>query len=82
MFEYLEQSTWQEKEVIAENLKVIYYEALYDERDAFVEYQKNKRSFNAKQNYFESVQRLGAITDVLDILHIEWDNWENQDREQ
>lgn len=79
MFEYLEQSTWQEKEVIAENLKVIYSEALYDEREAFAEFQKNKRSFNAKQNYFESVQRLGAITDVLDILHIEWDTWANED---
>lgn len=78
MFKYLEESTREEKERIARQLMATYFWALYDERDAFAEYRKNKRSFKAKQNYYECVQRLGAITDVLDILHIEWENWANQ----
>lgn len=71
---YFETLTKSDKKVV--ELKALYNEALKDEQKTFAEYRQDKRSFNKKQSYFESVQRLGAITDIFDILGIEWEGGE------
>lgn len=76
MFKNFETLSRTEREAKAEELKALYNEALKDEQKTFAEYRRDKRSFNKKQSYFESVQRLGAITDIFDILGIEWDGGE------
>ena len=73
MFETLSRT---ERERKAEELKALYNAALKDEQETFAEYRRDKHSFTKKQNYFESVQRLGAITDIFDILGIEWNGGE------
>lgn len=73
MFETLSRT---ERERKAEELKALYNAALKDEQETFAEYRRDKRSFTKKQNYFESIQRLGAITDIFDILGIEWNGGE------
>lgn len=76
MFKYFETLIKTERENKAEDLKALYNAAVKDEQETFAEYRRDKRSFNKKQSYFESVQRLGAITDIFDILGIEWDGGE------
>lgn len=75
LFKYLETCNQQEKECIESKLKKLYLGALEDEKNCFAEMQRNKRSHKAKNNYFESVQRLGAIQDIFDILHIDYENF-------
>ena len=76
MFKYFETLSRTERETKADELKALYNAALKDQQEAFTKYRQDKRSFNKKQSYFESVQRLGAITDIFDILGIKWDDGE------
>ena len=70
LFDYLETSSNQEKDEIAKNLKELYLGALKDENETFAAHRANKNSGNARAAYFESIQRLGAILDVFEILGI------------
>lgn len=70
-FEYLETSTHQERHEIGENIKQLYFDAIKDEQETFAEHRRNRKSTKARQNYFESVQRLGAIGDVLELLGVD-----------
>lgn len=73
-FKYLEESTWQEREAIANELKAMYNGILQDEQECFVPAMREKRGSKARQRYFESVQRLGTIQGVFDTLHIEYED--------
>lgn len=70
-FEYLETSTQQERQEIGENIKWLYFGAYKDLQETFAEHRKNRKSTKAKQKYFESVQRFGAIGDVLELLGVD-----------
>lgn len=70
-FEYLETSTQQERQEIGENIKKLYFGAYKDLQETFAEHRQNRKSTRTRQNYFESVQRFGAICDVLDLLGID-----------
>lgn len=70
-FEYLETSTHQERHEIGEKLKQLYFDAMKDQQETFLEHRRNRKSTKARQNYFESVQRLGAISDVLELLGVD-----------
>lgn len=70
-FEYLETSTQQERQEIGENIKKLYFGAYKDLQATFLEDRRNPKSIKARQNYFESVQRYGAICDVLELLGID-----------
>lgn len=70
-FEYLETSTQQERQEIGENIKKLYFGAYKDLCATFSEHRRNPKSTKAGQNYFESVQRFGAIGDVLEILGVD-----------
>ena len=72
LLNYLETCNQQEKERIENELKKLYLGALEDQNNCFAEIMKNKRSHKARNNYFEAVQRLGAIQDVFDIFHIDF----------
>lgn len=71
IFEYLETSTQQERQEIGENIKELYLGAYEDLQETFAEHRQNRKSTSARQNYFESVQRFGAICDVLELLGID-----------
>lgn len=73
MFDYLERSTRQEREQLADELRALYNGALEDERRTYSRALENKRSTKARENYAEAVQRLGAITDIFDALHIDYE---------
>ena len=70
-FEYLETSTWQERKTIETELKELYNGALKDMLYCFSLINIKR---NAKNDYLEAVQRVGAIEQVFDILHIEYEN--------
>lgn len=70
-FEYLETSTKQERQEIGENIKKLYFGAYKDLQETFSAHRRNPKSTKARQNYFESVQRYGAIGDVLELLGID-----------
>ena len=70
-FEYLETSTQQERHEIGEKIKNLYFEAYKDLQETFVEHRRNRKSTKARQNYFESVQRFGAISEVLEVLGVD-----------
>lgn len=70
-FEYLETSTQQERHEIGENIKNLYFGAYKDLQETFAEHRRNRKSTKARQNYLESVQRFGAIGDVLELLGID-----------
>lgn len=74
MFKYFEESTRQEREAIADELKALYNGILEDERETFATLYNSKRKTPAqKQAYFEAVQRVGTIQTVFEILHIEYE---------
>lgn len=70
-FEYLETSTQQERQEIGENIKGLYFGAYKDLQEKFAEHRRNRKSTTARQNYVESVQRFGAIGDVLELLGVD-----------
>lgn len=70
-FEYLETSTQQERQEMGENIKKLYFGAYKDLRATLLEHRRNPKSTKAKQNYFESLQRVGAICDVLELLGVD-----------
>ena len=70
-FEHLETSTKQERQEIGESVKKLYLGAYEDLQETFAEHRRNPKSTKARQNYFESVQRFGAICDVLELLGID-----------
>lgn len=70
-FEYLETSTQQERHEIGEKIKNLYFGAYKDLQETFAEHRRNRKSTTARQNYFESVQRVGAIGDVLELLGVD-----------
>jgi len=72
-FKYLEESTQQEREAIANELKAMYNGILTDEEECYALTMRNERSTKAKQNYFEAVQRLGTIQGIFDTLHIDFE---------
>ena len=71
LFDYLETSSTKEKDEIQKALKELYINALKDERETFAKARENKKSHIAKASYLESVQRLGAILDVFEVLGID-----------
>lgn len=72
-FDYIEHSTWQEKDEIADELKAMYNRILEDEQELFADVRDSKRDGKAKHRYLEAVQRVGTIQGVFDILHIEFE---------
>jgi hypothetical protein len=70
-FEYLETSTRQECHEIGESIKDLYFGAYKDLQETFAEHRRNRKSTKATQNYLESVQRFGAIGDVLELLGVD-----------
>lgn len=70
-FEHLETSTKQERQEIGESVKKLYLGAYEDLQETLAEHRQNRKSTKAKQNYFESVQRFGAICDILELLGID-----------
>lgn len=70
-FDYLETSTHQERQAIAEELKALFFGALDDEAETFSKARQDKKSHKAREAYLESVQRVGALLDVFDVLHID-----------
>ena len=70
-FDYLETSTQQERYEIGENIKQLYFGAYKDLQETFAEHRRNRKSIKSRQNYLESVQRLGAIGDVLELLGVD-----------
>jgi hypothetical protein len=77
-FEYLETSTQQERQEIGEKIKQLYFDAIKDEQETFAKHIRNRKSTKARQNHFESVQRLGAIGDVLELLGIDTTEIQNE----
>lgn len=74
MFKYFEESTRQEREQIAQELKALYNGILEDERETFATlYNSKRRTPTQKQAYFEAVQRVGTIQAVFEILHIDYE---------
>ena len=71
MFKYFEESTWQEKKEMENRLLDMYNDANEGNTECYEAYHQNKTAKN-KQTYFESVQRLGAILDVFEILHLDY----------
>lgn len=69
-FKYFEESSRVERENIAEELKELYNGAVEDEKETLSETRMNPRSHKARENYNLAVQRLGAIMDIFEILHI------------
>lgn len=69
-FKYFEESSRVERENIAEELKELYRVAVDDERKLLAETRRNRKSQKARENYDLAVQRLGAIMDIFEILHI------------
>ena len=69
-FKYFEESSRIERERIAEELKDLYRGAVEDENEQHASLRMNPRSHKARENYYQAVQRLGAIIDIFDILHI------------
>lgn len=69
-FKYFEESSRLEREKIAEELKELYRWAVEDERETLAETRDNPKSQKARENYNLAVQRLGAIMDIFEILHI------------
>lgn len=69
-FKYFEESSRVERENIAEELKELYRLAVDDERKLLAETRRNRKSQKARENYDLAVQRLGAIMDIFEILHI------------
>lgn len=72
-FQYLEESTWQERDAIANELKAMYNGILTDEEECYARTMRNEKSTKAKQEYFEAVQRLGTIQGIFDTLHIDFE---------
>lgn len=72
-FKYLEESTRQEREAIAAELKAEYNGILRDEQETFTELRRNENSAEIVQAYFEAVQRLGTIQAIFEILHIDYE---------
>ena len=72
-FKYLEESTRQEREAIAAELKAEYNGILRDEQETFAELRRNENSAEIVQAYFEAVQRLGTIQAIFEILHIDYE---------
>ena len=70
MFKYFEESTWQEKKEMENQLLAMYKDVNEDNTECYEAYHQNKTAKN-KQNYFESVQRLDAILDVFEILRLD-----------
>ena len=52
-----------------QNVAVLLSDAIKDVRDTYILYE-NKRNTSRKINYYESVQRMAAIRDTLDVLQI------------
>lgn len=71
MFKYFEESTWQEKKEMENQLLAMYNDANKDNAECHEAYRQNRTPKN-KQTYFESVQRLGSILDVFEILHLDY----------
>lgn len=71
MFEYLETSTAKEKEQLSEEVKALIFGLLDDENKTFSEHREHPKSRNLKHFYFESVQRLGGVCDVLELLGVD-----------
>jgi hypothetical protein len=72
-FKYLEESTWQEKDAIANELKAMYNGILEDEQKCYAQTMRHEKSTKAKHNYFEAVQRLGTIQGIFETLHIDYE---------
>ena len=76
-FYYLETSTQQERHEMGEKIKKLYFDAYKDVQKTFSEHWQNRKSTKARQNYFESVQRFGAIGDVLEVLGVDTTELQN-----
>lgn len=72
ILEHLKTYTWQELEGKTKEIQELYAGALKDERETFSEYRRNRRSGKARENYYEAVQRLGGIQEVLELLNIDY----------
>ena len=62
----------QEREEISKNIINLYNNALKDQDETFALTKQKPRSLTAKHNYLEAVQRLGAMNDILEALHIDY----------
>lgn len=73
LFTYIEESTWQEREQIGEELKKLYNDAMEDMQELFVKARGKRANSKERREYLESVQRMGAIYDIFDILRIPYE---------
>ena len=72
-FEYLECSTRQEKEEIANELKAFYNTLVGLENEYFMRARASKKRGKAYIDYIELVQRIGTLQRVFEILHIDYE---------
>ena len=72
IFKHIETCTQQEKQAIATEVMGLYKESLLDEQECFGRAVSNRKSMKLKREYMKAVQRLGAIQDVFDLLHISY----------
>jgi hypothetical protein len=78
-FKYLEESTWQERESIANELKTMYNRILDDEQEYFALVREEKKGSKNSHKYLEVVARLGTIQGIFEILHIDYEYGERFD---
>lgn len=71
MFKDFRTYTEDELKGLKNRLSALYNDANKDNTECYEAYHQNKTAKN-KQNYFESVQRLGAMLDVFEILHFDY----------
>lgn len=70
-FYKFEASTQAEREEMAVALKSLFFGALNDENETFHAHRQNKKSATARTAYFEAIQRVGAVQEVLEILGVD-----------
>lgn len=75
MFSKFETSTWQERDIIARNLKVLYNRWYNEENETFQTMRTANESeyTTAQKNYIAAVSKLGAIQAVFHEMGISFD---------
>jgi hypothetical protein len=72
-FDYLERSTQQERETIANTIKAMYNELLTDENEFYTLAREEKKGRRYREKYVEVIGKIGIMQRIFDILHVDVD---------
>lgn len=72
-FDYLECSTKQERDAMAQELKEFYNTLLKLELEEFQTARRSHKNSKAQRRYCELIQQIGTLQAVFEILHIDYE---------